>query len=148
MVRSRPTLKRTKPAMTNEAEVYFALYGSEFDPDEATRRIGIEPTSIKRKGEPKTRKHSFWQISSGRIEDDIIDIYEMSSALVAQLAPFAEKIASTRQALGLEAVLEVVLRISTDESKSTPAIGFDHEVMSFLQKVGATIDVDTYRNAS
>ncbi len=71
----------------------------------------------------------------------------MSSALVAQLAPFAEKIASTRQALGLEAVLEVVLWISIDESKSTPAIGFDHEVISFLQKVGATIDVDTYRNA-
>jgi len=133
--------------MTNEAEVYFALYGSEFDPEEATRRIGIEPTSIKRKGEPRTRKHSFWQISSGRIEGDIIDVYQMSSALVAQLAPFAEKIASTRQALGLEGVLEVVLWISTDESKSTPAIGFDHEVISFLQKVGATIDVDTYRNA-
>ncbi|UJW81277.1 DUF4279 domain-containing protein [Hydrogenophaga sp. SL48] len=133
--------------MTNEAEVYFALYGSEFDLEEATRRIGIEPTSIKRKGEPKTRKHLFWQISPDRIEGDIIDIYEMSSALVAQLAPFAEKIASTRQALGLEAVLEVVLWISTDESKSTPAIGFDHEVISFLQKVGATIDVDTYCNA-
>jgi hypothetical protein len=133
--------------MTNKAEVYFALYGSEFAPEEATRRIGLEPTSIKRKGEPKTRKHSFWQISAGRIEGDIIDIYEMSSALVAQLAPCAEKIASTRQELGLEAVLEVVLWISTDESKSTPAIGFDHAVISFLQKVGATIDIDTYRNA-
>jgi len=133
--------------MTNKAEVYFALYGSEFDPEEATRRIGLEPTSIKRKGEPKTRKHSFWQISVGRIEGDIIDIYEISSALVAQLAPCAKEIANTRQDLGLEAVLEVVLWISTDESKSTPAIGFDHEVISFLQKVGATIDVDTYRNA-
>lgn len=133
--------------MTNEAEVYFALYGSEFDPEEATRSIGIEPTTIKRKGEPKTRKHSFWQISSGRIEGDRIDIYEMSSALVAHLAPLAEKIASTRQLLGLNAILEVVLWIFTDESKSMPAIGFDHEVISFLTEVGASIDVDTYRNA-
>lgn len=133
--------------MTNEAEVYFALYGADFDPEEATRRIGLEPTSIKRKGEPKTRRHSFWQISSGRIEGDIIDIYEMSSALVTLLAPCTEKIAKTRRELGLEAVLEVVLWITTDESKSTPAIGFDSEVISFLHAVGATIDVDTYRNA-
>ena len=71
----------------------------------------------------------------------------MSSALIARLAPWADKIASARQELGLDAVLEVVLWISTDESKPTPAIGFDHEVISFLQKVGAKIDVDTYRNA-
>lgn len=133
--------------VTNEAEVYFALYGTDFDPEEATRRVGLEPTSIKRKGEPKTRRHSFWQVSSGRVEGDIIDVYEMSSTLVALLAPRAAEIASTRRELGLEAVLEVVLWISTDESKSTPAIGFDHEVISFLHAVGATIDIDTYRNA-
>jgi len=133
--------------MTNEAEVYFALYGTDFDPEEVTRRVGLEPTSIKRKGEPKTRRHSFWKISSGRVEGDIIDVYEISSALVALLAPRAAEIASTRQELALEAVLEIVLWITTDESKSTPAIGFDREVISFLHAVGATIDVDTYRNA-
>lgn len=133
--------------MTNEAEVYFALYGTDFDPEEVTRRVGLEPTSIKRKGEPKTRRHSFWQISSGRVEGDIIDVYEMSSALVTLLAPRSAEIANTRQELALEAVLEVVLWITTDESISTPAIGFDREVISFLHTVGATIDVDTYRNA-
>ena len=133
--------------MPNEAEVYFALYGTSFEPEEATRRIGLQPTSIKREGEPKTRRHSFWQISSGRVSGDIIDIYEMSSALVALLVPYTEKIADTRRDLGLEAILEVVLWVSTDESKSTPAIGFDREVISFLHAVGATVDVDTYRNA-
>ena len=133
--------------MTNEAEVYFALYGIDFEPEEATRRIGIEPTSIKRKGEPKTRKHSFWQVSSGRVIGDIIDIYEISFDLVRLLEPHAAKIARVKQDLKLEAILEVVLWITTDESKPTPAIGFDLEVVSFLNAVGARIDIDTYRNA-
>ena len=46
----------------------------------------------------------------------------------------------------VEAVLEVVLWITMDETKSTPAIGFDADVLSFVVAVGATIDVDTYRN--
>lgn len=133
--------------MTNEAEIYFALYGADFDPAEATRRIGLDPSAIKRKGEPKTRRHSFWKISSGPVVDDVIDIYEMSSALIARLEPYAENIARTREALKLEAILEVVLWITTDDSKSTPAIGFDHSVISFLDSVSATIDIDTYRNA-
>jgi hypothetical protein len=45
----------------------------------------------------------------------------------------------------LEAVLEVVLTITLDETKSTPAIGFDSRVISFLHEVGASIDIDTYR---
>lgn len=42
-------------------------------------------------------------------------------------------------------VLQVVLRISMDDTKPTPAIGFDAEVIEFLFSVGASIDVDTYR---
>jgi len=45
-------------------------------------------------------------------------------------------------------VLEVVLRITLDETKSTPAIGFDSRVISFLNRVGASIDIDTYRGES
>ncbi len=132
--------------MTNEAEVYFALFGTDFDPDEVTRLIGMEPTSSKKKAEPRP-KHSIWKVSSGRVESDVIDVYQMSSALISSLAPYAERIIGAKQRLGCQAVLEVVLWITTDESKSTPAIGFDHEVISFLHAVGATIDVDTYRNA-
>ena len=132
--------------MTNEAEVYFALFGGDFDPDAVTRRVGIEPTSTKRKSDPRPR-HSIWLVSSGRVVSDIIDVYQMSSSVVSRLEPFADRISNTREELGLKAVLEVVLWISTDESKSTPALGFDSGVISFLQSVGATIDVDTYLNA-
>ena len=66
----------------------------------------------------------------------------------ATLGPYADRIIEAKQALGLEAILEVVLTITTDETKSTPAIGFDSNVIDFLHRVGASIDVDTYRSES
>jgi hypothetical protein len=131
--------------VTNEAEVYFALYGPDFDPDEVTRLVGLQPTSITRRSDPRP-KQSILKVSSGKVENDVIDIYDMSSALVAKLAPYSDKIASARRQMNVEAVLEVVLWITMDETKSTPAIGFDADVLSFVVAVGATIDVDTYRN--
>jgi hypothetical protein len=131
--------------VTNEAEVYFALYGPDLDPDEVTRIVGLEPTSVTRRAEPRP-KHSIWKVSSGKIENDTIDVYDMSAALVARLAPFSHKLALAKRQLNADAVLEVVLWITTDQSKSTPAIGFDSSVLSFVVAVGATIDIDTYRN--
>lgn len=130
---------------TNEAEVYFALYGDEFDPDAVTRMVGIEPTSIKRKKDP-IPKHTWWRYSLGKIENDVINIYDMSAALIAVLQPHQEKIAQVKTSHSLNAVLSVVLWITCDETISTPAIGFDENVISFLNTVGATIDIDTYRN--
>lgn len=131
--------------MTNEGEVYFALYGRDFDPDEVTRLVGMAPTSIRRRGN-LTPKHTWWVVSLGKIENDLIDVYEMSSRLVSQLRPYTEQLAAVKRQLDLEAVLEVVLKITTDDSISTPAIGFDTGVISFLNRIGASIDVDTYRN--
>ena len=131
--------------MTDVAEVYFALYGNDFDPDQVTRLVGMEPSSVRRQGKP-VPKHSSWNVSSGRIENDVIDVYEMSNALVARLRPYEENIAAAKRQFKLQAVLQVVLWITAEESKSTPAIGFESEVISFLNSVGASIDVDTYRN--
>jgi hypothetical protein len=108
--------------------------------------VGMEPTSVRRKAEP-TPRHSSWEVSTAEIENDIIDIYDMSSTLVALLQPHAKQIAAAKQQFKLDAVLEVVLWITTDDSKSTPAIGFDSNVISFLNMVSATIDIDTYRNS-
>jgi hypothetical protein len=132
--------------VTNEGEVYFSLYGTDFDPDEITKRLGLEPTSIRRQASPRP-KHSSWNLSSGKIENDIIDVYEMSSVVVAKLQPYASELSALKQQLRVEAVLQVVLWFSTDETKSTPAIGFEPKVIAFLSAVGASIDIDTYHNA-
>jgi len=140
------SLGRKEQGVTNEAEVCFALYGDEFDPDQVTNLIGVKPTTTKRKGSP-IPKFTSWALSTGKIENDVIDVYDMSSALVSQLSPHIAKIIEAKHRFGLEATLQVVLRITTDETKSTPTIGFERDVISFLNTVGASIDVDTYRNA-
>ena len=131
--------------MANEGEVYFGLFGDDFDPESLS--IGIAPTRVRRKAHP-TPKRSSWVYSTGRVRDDAIDVYEMASSLVATLEPHADRIVDAKRAYGLEAVLEVVLTITLDQTKSTPAIGFDSRVISFLNKVGASIDIDTYRGES
>ena len=130
--------------MMNEGEVYFALCSeADFDPHDITRAVGIESSRTKRRASPRP-KHTSWEVSSGRVESAVIDIYAMSSALISRLQAHADKIVQAKRQFGLTAYLEVVLWISVDEATSTPAIGFDMNVISFLYEVGAHIDVDTY----
>jgi len=128
----------------NEGEVYFCLFGDNFEPDEVTKIIGLSPTRTRKKANP-IPKCSSWEYSTGKIEDEVVDVFEMSSSLVAILAPYIDNILEAKKEYDLQAVLEVVLTITVDESKSTPAIGFESDVIKFLYKVGATIDIDTYR---
>jgi len=129
----------------NEGRVYFALLGSDFDPE--LLDLGVRPTETRRRGNPRP-KHSSWIFSTERVVADVVDIYSMSSAVIALLIPHEARIVAAMKAHKLEAVLEVVLTISPDQSVSTPAIGFDAPVVSFMSRVGGSIDVDTYRGVS
>jgi len=136
--------------MASVGEVYLGLYGEDFEPNDVSEFVGLVATRIRRKGErnpvvPLPRS-SAWKFSSGKIETDVIDVYEMSENLVKKLAPFKSKISEARHKFGLTATLQVVLWIAQDEAQSMPAIGFERPVLDFLDAVGATIDVDTYRN--
>lgn len=130
---------------TNQGEVYFALKSDrDFDPALVTQRLGIEPTRVLRKADPKPRITS-WALSSGKVAGEVVDVYAMSGPLISRLVPLTERIKLLMAELDLSAVLQVVLHISMDESKSTPAIGFDSPTVNFLSDVGASIDIDTYR---
>ena len=138
-------LRQLKTSMKNVGEVLFILSGDNLDPNQITQFLGIEPTSTSQIRTPSLKKNS-WKLSSGEMEADIIDIYDMSSVVTARLHQYADKITEIKSRLSLQAVLQVVLWISTDDKIPTPAIGFESEVIAFLNKVGASIDIDTYRN--
>lgn len=131
--------------MTNKGEVYFGLIGDDFEPKELSDFLKLEPSKAKKKGIP-TPKNSYWKLSTGIVEGDILDIYKMSSSLIKTIQPYTKKIIEAKERFQLEAYLEVVLCITTDEAKSTPVIGFDSSVIKFLHDVKASIDIDTYRN--
>jgi hypothetical protein len=129
----------------NEGRVYFGLFGDDFDPESLA--IGVVPTKTARKAIPMP-KQSSWMYSSERVRGEVIDVYKMSASLVADLEPHIQNIREAMQRHGLEAVLEVVLTITPDDSVSTPILGFDQTVIAFLNDIGGTIDVDLYRGES
>ena len=133
--------------MVNVGEVYFALRGTDFEPDEVTKLLGIDPSRVKRQSSP-VPKYSSWELSSGKVSDEVIDVYVMGEAIVAKLSGAASAIVAAISQYRLEATLQVVLTVSPDDRLSTPAIGFSAESVQFLSAVGASIDIDTYRGAS
>lgn len=136
--------------MTSRGEVYFAMYGDDFEPNEVTAHVGFSATGVRRKGERRPEvpipRNSSWEISTGKVESDVIDVYEMSEQLVAQLTPFVSKIVEARTMFNLRCIFQVVLWIDQNEDASMPAIGFEAQVIDFIHAVGAKIDIDTYRN--
>jgi hypothetical protein len=136
--------------MASTGEVYLGLYGDDFEPNEVSAFLGLAATRIARRGERNAvlalPRESAWQFSLGKIEADVIDVYEMSNSLIEQLTPYESKIVEAVRAFGLFAVLQVVLWIDQDETASMPAIGFERPVLDFLTAVNATIDIDSYRN--
>lgn len=133
----------------NECRVYFALYGDNFDPEEITRFLGIEPTSTKRRGENvpgHIPKFSSWTLSTENVTGDIADVYDLASEIVRKLQPKRDSIIEVMNRFCAFSKLQVVLSISIKDEVSTPAIGFDVETTRFLGEIGAFIDVDTYKH--
>ncbi|WP_299595129.1 DUF4279 domain-containing protein [uncultured Microbulbifer sp.] len=134
---------------TNEGRVYFALDGEVFDPDELTEFLGIEPTSIQRKGAKvpgRVPKTNSWQFSTENVVNDYIDVFHLSSLVIEQLKPKKDLILKAKEKFSVLPRLEVVLSLSMNEQHSTPAIGFHVETMEFLGEIGAFVDIDTYKH--
>ena len=129
---------------TNEGEVYFALDANDFDLDEVTKFLGIQPTSTMKKGNP-IPKNTSWVYSSGKVMQDYIDVYGMASNLISTLEPKTETIIKAINRFKLKPRLEVVLWFTCKEDVSTPAIGLDEKTIKFLGEVGAYVDIDTYK---
>jgi len=133
----------------NEGRVYFSFDGVDYDPNEITKILNIEPTNIRYKGEfpsGKLPKETSWILSTQNIVDEYIDIYQMATSITKILKPKINLINKIREQFNVTTRLEVVLWFSVDENSSTPAIGFEIETIEFLGKVGAFIDIDTYLN--
>lgn len=127
---------------TNEGRVYFALDGDDFDPDEVTNFLGIEPTSIRRKGSKipgKIPKMNSWELSTENIVNDYFDVFEMSSEIVSKLKPKTDLIVQAKKRFNALPRFEVVLWFSMNEENSTPAIGFEVETVEFLGEIGAFV---------
>ncbi len=130
--------------VSNKGRAYFSLAGYHFNPDDISRLLGIEPTSVNAAGTGGTLDKpviSSWELSTDTITDDV-DVYDLTDIVIKQLEPIKEKILQVIKSHNLSPRIGVVLVLSTDKDESVPDVGFGARTIRFLAEIGAFINVD------
>ena len=132
----------------SKSHVYFALQGDDFDPDEVTNSLGIEPTDAWKKGDKgkylPNQKYSCWKWSTGTGREKIF-IDTLVDEVIEKLKSKVEVINNLKEKYHLASVLEIVMYIDTNPEESTPALGHDLKTIQFLYLTQTITDVDIYR---
>ncbi|OIR17369.1 hypothetical protein GALL_23960 [mine drainage metagenome] len=129
---------------SNKARVYFALSGYHFDPDDITRLLGIEPTSVDASGARSPLDKpviSSWELSTETMTDNF-DVYKMTDIIIKKIEPAKEKILQVIKSHNLSPRIGVILVLSTGTGESRPDVGFGARSIRFLADIGAFVDVD------
>lgn len=135
--------------MANEAYMSISVRGN-FEPDEFTARVCLAPSKIWRKGQRDAErgipKISGWSLASRKINGDVIDLFDLADELLLPLGEKAAVLHDAARALGAEITVHMVIFISVLESIPTPAISLSAEAVAVVERLGASLDIDTYRN--
>ena len=132
---------------SNKGRAYFALAGYHFNPDDITRLLGIEPTSVNRAGASSGLDKpviSSWELSTDIVtgDEEDVDVYALTDIIIKQLEPIEEKIVQICKSHNLAPRMGVVLTLSVDKDESSPEVGFGARTIRFLADIGAFINVD------
>ena len=132
----------------NKGRAYFALYGYHFHPDDVTRLLGIEPTSINAAGAQSGLDSpvvSSWEFSTDTItsENQEVDIYKLiDDEILKKIEPAKDKIIEICKSHNLSPRIGVVLTLSVDKDENCPDVGFGSRVVKFSAEIGAFLNVD------
>ena len=129
---------------SNQGRGYFALSGYHFNPDDITRLLGIEPTSIDAAGANSGLDKpviSSWELSTDTITDDV-DVYKLTDIIIKQIEPVKDEILQVIKSHNLSPRIGVVLVLSVDKDESVPDVGFGGRTIRFLADIGAFINVE------
>ncbi len=133
---------------TSSSYVYFALKGEGFEPADITASLGIEPTTVWKKGDKglftSFREYTCWELATERGKEfNLID--NLVNEIVAKLENKVETILELKRQFSLNSVLEIVLFVDVNEEQSTPALGHDLRTIDFLYRTQTYTDIDIYR---
>ena len=133
---------------SNQGRAFFALYGYHFNPDDITRLLGLEPTSINNAGANSDLDKpviSSWEFSTDTItsDDQELDIYKLiDDEILKKIEPAKDKIIEVCKSHNLSPRISVVLTLSVDKDESCPEVGFGSRVIKFCAEIGAFLNVD------
>ena len=131
----------------NKGRAYFALVGYHFDPDEITRLLGLEPTTVSDAGARSGLDNpviSSWELSTQTVSGDQeeVDIYKLSEAILKQIEPAKDKIIEVCKSHNLSPRMGIVLTLSIEKNEASPEVGFGARLIRFLADIGAFINVE------
>jgi hypothetical protein len=129
---------------SNKGRAFFALLGYHFNPDDITRLLGIEPTSVNASGAFSGLDKpviSSWELSTETINGEV-DMFALTDVIVKQLEPIKEKIVEVCKSHNLSPRLGVALTLSIDKGESSPEVGFGARTIRFLADTGSFINVE------
>lgn len=131
--------------------VYFAFKGQDFDPNDITKLLAIEPSSSRKRGDTwnnaRVYQFSYRRLQINQEKEDYI-IENSVDKIVSQLYHKIELINEIKIKFNAVTVLEIVLFVDTNPLISTPALGHTLRTVEFLYKTGTTTDVDIYTFSS
>jgi hypothetical protein len=128
--------------MKSEVSISLNIIGEDLDPDSITEKIGIEPSSIWRKGElidPRAilrYKENGWGMSSPLKNSN--DLEDLTRSLLEKLSGCWDKL--TEICSNYYTELSCVIYVSD----GVPAIHFEADILEKLNQLNAAIDVDLY----
>jgi hypothetical protein len=132
----------------NKGRAYFGIYGYHFNPDDVTRIIGLEPTSVNNagmQGSLDKPEISSWEFSTETItsETQDLDIYKLiDDDILKKIEPAKEQIIEICKNLNLSPRINVELTLSIDKDETTPDVGFGARIVKFCADIGAFINID------
>ena len=132
---------------SNKGRAYFSLAGYHFNPDDITRLLGLEPTSVNGAGANSGLDKpviSSWELSTETVNGDEsdVDVYALTDIIIKQLEPIEKKILEVCKSHNLSPRMGVVLTLSVDKDESSPEVGFGARTIRFLADIGAFINVE------
>lgn len=124
--------------------LYFRFYGESFDPNEITRRLGVEPSICFRPGDPITedgrgRRSGFgWMVKVGPRKTLKID------ALLQELQERITVSAADVQQLCRDLNVELVILcgVGMDKADDLPTTYFPQDFVKWAAEMGAALNVD------
>jgi hypothetical protein len=128
----------------NKGRAYFALLGYHFNPENITRLLGIEPTSVNAAGAFSGLDKpviSSWELSTETVTGDV-DLFALTDIIVKQLEPIKEKIVEVCKSHNLSPRLGVALTLSIDKGESSPEVGFGARTIRFMADTGSFVNVE------
>jgi len=115
--------------MEKKSYIYFAFDGEEFDIEEISKSLRLEPTSTLVKKDPIPKKTSWkYKITS----DCNVDLETTTNSVVSVFVNKIDLINELKRKLNLNTRLQFVIYINTNPEEPTPYFPLEKEVIDFL----------------